>query len=100
MRYESHTADPGGEFARALCSNCHANRSYTEISTCERLTVRNWDAKYNTTPTLMDLEMRDMNGEAMVAILGEFREAKIIILTTYASDVQGAMNPGARACLP
>jgi len=48
----------------------------------------------------MDLEMRDMNGEAMVAILGEFREAKIIILTTYASDVQGARNPGARACLP
>ena len=41
--------------------------------------------------------MRDMNGEAMVAILGEFREAKIIILTTYASDVQGAMNSGARA---
>ena len=40
------------------------------------------------------------NGEAMVAILGEFREAKIIILTTYASDVQGARNPGARACLP
>src|SRR5215472_6626736 len=44
----------------------------------------------------MDLEMRDMNGEAMVAILGEFREAKIIILTRYASDVQGAINPGAR----
>ena len=38
--------------------------------------------------TLMDLQMPEMNGlDAMVAIRGEFSAAKIIILTTYASDV-------------
>ena len=50
--------------------------------------------------TLMDLQMPVMNGlEAMAAILGEFPEARIIILTTYASDIQGAMTMGARAYL-
>ncbi len=50
--------------------------------------------------TLMDLQMPEMNGlEAMVAIRNEFPEAKIIILTTYASDVQDAMKLGARAYL-
>lgn len=50
--------------------------------------------------TLMDLQMPVMNGiEAMVAIRNEFPDAKIIILTTYESDVQGAMKLGARAYL-
>ena len=50
--------------------------------------------------TLMDLQMPEMNGlEAMATIRNEFPEAKIIILTTYASDVQGAMKLGARAYL-
>ena len=50
--------------------------------------------------TLMDLQMPEMNGlEAMVAIRSEFPEAKIIILTTYASDVQDAMRLGAQAYL-
>jgi DNA-binding NarL/FixJ family response regulator len=50
--------------------------------------------------TLMDLQMPAMNGlEAMVAIRNEFPEAKIIILTTYESDVQDAMKLGARAYL-
>jgi DNA-binding NarL/FixJ family response regulator len=50
--------------------------------------------------TLMDLQMPVMNGlDAMVAIRKEFPEAKIIILTTYETDVQGAMNMGARAYL-
>src|SRR5262249_9273367 len=50
--------------------------------------------------TLMDLQMPEMNGlEAMVAIRKEFPEAKIIILTTYESDVQGAMKLGTRAYL-
>lgn len=35
----------------------------------------------------------------MITIRNEFSEAKIIILTSYASDVQGAMNLGARAHL-
>ena len=52
--------------------------------------------------TLMDLQMPEMNGvDAMIAIRGEFPEAKIIILTTYAGDVQvlRAMKTGARAYL-
>jgi DNA-binding NarL/FixJ family response regulator len=49
---------------------------------------------------LMDLQMPEMNGlDAMIAIRNEFPEAKIIILTTYESDVQGAMKQGARAYL-
>src|SRR5215471_8834803 len=43
--------------------------------------------------TLMDLQMPAMNGlEAMIAIRNEFPDAKIIILTTYESDVQSAMS--------
>src|SRR5262249_41794096 len=50
--------------------------------------------------TLMDLQMPVMNGlEAMVAIRNEFPDAKIIILTTYEGDVDGAMKLGARAYL-
>lgn len=50
--------------------------------------------------TLMDLQMPVMNGlDAMVAICGEFPDAKIIILTTFASDVEGAKRLGARAYL-
>jgi len=52
--------------------------------------------------TLMDLQMPDMNGvDAMIAIRGEFPEARIIILTTYTGDVQvlRAMKTGARAYL-
>ena len=48
----------------------------------------------------MDLQMPAMNGlEAMIAIRNEFPEAKIIVLTTYESDVQSAMKLGARAYL-
>ena len=52
--------------------------------------------------TLMDLQMPEMNGlHAMTSILGEFPEARIIILTTYTGDVQvlRAMKVGARAYL-
>ena len=52
--------------------------------------------------TLMDLQMPEMNGlEAMIAILREFPEARIIVLTTYTGDVQvvRAMKVGARAYL-
>jgi DNA-binding NarL/FixJ family response regulator len=39
--------------------------------------------------TLMDLQMPEMNGlDAMIAIRGEFPEARIIVLTTYAGDMQ------------
>ena len=50
--------------------------------------------------TLMDLQMPAMNGlEAMIAIRNEFPGAKIIILTTYENDVEGAMKLGAQAYL-
>ena|SRR5579859_3774642 len=52
--------------------------------------------------TLMDLQMPEMNGlDAMIAIRGEFPEARIIILTTYAGDVQvlRALRAGARGYL-
>ena len=49
---------------------------------------------------LMDLQMPEMNGlDAMIAIRKEFPEAKIIILTTFGNDAQGAMQLGARAFL-
>ena len=52
--------------------------------------------------TLMDLQMPEMNGlDAMIAIRGEFPEARIIVLTTYVGDaqVQRAMAIGARGYL-
>ena len=52
--------------------------------------------------TLMDLQMPDMSGiEAILAIRGEFPEARIIVLTTYAGDVQvvRALKAGARGYL-
>ncbi|MGZ3195788.1 MAG: response regulator [Croceibacterium sp.] len=52
--------------------------------------------------TLMDLQMPELGGlDAIVAIRGEFPEARIIVLTTYAGDVQAlrAMKAGARAYL-
>src|SRR5215468_5187897 len=50
--------------------------------------------------TLMDLRLPDMSGiDAMVAIRSEFPQARIIILTTFAGDVeiQRALEAGARA---
>lgn len=52
--------------------------------------------------TLMDLQMPEMNGiDAISAIRGEFPEARIIVLTTHAGDVQvsRALKAGARAYL-
>jgi DNA-binding NarL/FixJ family response regulator len=52
--------------------------------------------------TLMDLQMPEMSGlDAMLAIRGEFPEARIIVLTTYKGDVQArrAIQAGARAYL-
>ncbi len=52
--------------------------------------------------TLMDLQMPEMNGlDALIAIRGEFPEARIIVLTTYIGDMQvlRAIKAGARAYL-
>src|SRR5208282_2760048 len=49
--------------------------------------------------TLMDLQMPALNGiEAIIAIRSEFPNARIIVLTTYAGDVQvlRALKAGAR----
>jgi len=52
--------------------------------------------------TLMDLQMPDMSGiDAINAIRGEFPEARIVVLTTYAGDAQvkRALQAGAQGYL-
>lgn len=52
--------------------------------------------------TLIDLQMPEMNGlDAIIAIRGEFPEARLIVLTTYAGDAQvlRALKAGAQAYL-
>ena len=58
--------------------------------------------KHHPDVTLMDLQMPEMSGiDAMGAIRNEFPDARIIVLTTYAGDVQvlRALKAGARAYL-
>jgi DNA-binding NarL/FixJ family response regulator len=52
--------------------------------------------------TLMDLQMPELSGlDAIVAIRGEFPDARIIVLTTYTGGIQvlRALKAGARAYL-
>jgi DNA-binding NarL/FixJ family response regulator len=58
--------------------------------------------KHRPDITLMDLQMPEMSGiDAISAIRGEFPDARIIMLTTHAGDVQvsRALKAGARAYL-
>ncbi len=58
--------------------------------------------KHRPDITLMDLQMPEMNGlDALVAILAEFPDARVIMLTTYYGDVQilRAIKAGARGYL-
>ncbi len=58
--------------------------------------------KHRPDVTLMDLQMPEMKGiDAIIAIRGEFPQARIIVLTTYTGDVQilRALKAGARAYL-
>ena len=49
--------------------------------------------------TLMDLQMPEMNGlDALIALRGEFSDARIIVLTTYAGDMQVLRAIKAGAC--
>jgi DNA-binding NarL/FixJ family response regulator len=52
--------------------------------------------------TVMDLRLPDMNGiDAMIAIRGEFPEARVVVLTTFEGDaeIQRALAAGARGYL-
>lgn len=52
--------------------------------------------------TLMDLRLPDLNGlDVLIAIRSEFREARIIVLTTFEHDaeIQRALRAGARGYL-
>lgn len=56
--------------------------------------------KHRPDVTLMDLQMPEMSGtDAIIGIRAEFPDARIIVLTTYAGDVQAlrALQAGARA---
>jgi DNA-binding NarL/FixJ family response regulator len=56
--------------------------------------------KHQPDVTLMDLRLPDMSGiDAMVAIRGEFANARVIMLTTFEGDVEikRALESGARA---
>ena len=58
--------------------------------------------KHRPDVTLMDLQMPEMNGiDAMIAIRGEFPQARIVVLTTYKGDVDvlRALKAGARGYL-
>jgi DNA-binding NarL/FixJ family response regulator len=58
--------------------------------------------KHHPDITLMDLQMPEMSGiDAISAIRGEFPDARIIVLTTYAGDFQvsRALQAGARGYL-
>jgi DNA-binding NarL/FixJ family response regulator len=49
--------------------------------------------------TLMDLRLPDMNGvDVISAIRGEFRDARIIVLTTFEGDVEATRALKAGAC--
>jgi DNA-binding NarL/FixJ family response regulator len=56
--------------------------------------------KYRPDVTLMDLQMAGISGiEAIIAIRGDFSNARIIVLTTFLNDMQvvRALKAGARA---
>jgi len=58
--------------------------------------------KHHPDVTLMDLQMPEMSGlDALIAIRNEFPDAKVIVLTTYAGDMQirRALKAGAQAYL-
>jgi len=58
-----------------------------------------WFREHQPDVTLMDLRLPDISGiDAMIAILTEFPEARIIILTTFEGDaeIRRALEAGAR----
>jgi DNA-binding NarL/FixJ family response regulator len=85
---------------RALAADEHDIEFVAEAST--GLEAVEEFRKHRPDVVLIDLQMPDMNGvEAMIAIRAEFPDARFIVLTTYAGDVQiaRALKAGARAYL-
>jgi DNA-binding NarL/FixJ family response regulator len=81
----------GGQTDMTLTGECSNGREAVQAFRTQRPDV-----------TLMDLQMPEMSGlDAISAILGEFPDARIIVLTTYSGDVQvlRALEAGARAYL-
>src|SRR5246127_734259 len=76
---------PDMQVGAQACSGCEAIQRFGE---------------HKPDVTIMDLRLPDMSGiDAMIAIRSEFREARLIILTTFEGDVeiQRALEAGARA---
>ena len=81
----------GGQTDMMLVADCSNGREALQAFRTHRPDV-----------TLMDLQMPEMSGlDAISAILGEFPDARIIVLTTFSGDVQvrRALQAGARAYL-
>jgi DNA-binding NarL/FixJ family response regulator len=79
----------------------HSDMSVVAEASNGREAIQQFRA-HNPDVTLMDLQMPEMGGlDAMIAIRGEFPEARIIVLTTYTGDAQilRALKAGARAYL-
>jgi DNA-binding NarL/FixJ family response regulator len=79
----------------------HSDMSVVAEASNGREAIQQFRA-YHPDVTLMDLQMPEMGGlDAMIAIRGEFPEARVIVLTTYVGDAQvlRALKAGARAYL-
>ena len=88
------------EGVRALAADEHDMEFVAEASSGQEV-IQHF-RKHQPDVVLMDLQMPDMTGiDAMIAIRNEFPDARFIVLTTYAGDVQisRALKAGARAYL-
>jgi DNA-binding NarL/FixJ family response regulator len=88
------------EGVRALAADEHDMEFVAEASSGQEA-IQHF-RKHQPDVVLMDLQMPDMTGiDAMIAIRNEFPDARFIVLTTYAGDVQisRALKAGARAYL-
>ena len=81
----------------AMIINCQEGMSMVAQAANGREAIERF-REYKPDVTLMDLRLPDMTGiDAMIAIRREFPQARVIILTTFQSDleVQGALAAGA-----